>query len=466
MRIVVANKTTRCANNSSLPIYFFWLGVYFANALANTKMTTLKKPVLIVLGSTGSGKSDLALAIAQAVKAHIINADAMQLFEGLPIGTNKPTSEEAQQAPHHLINFVSLQDANVYTVQQFRESARQLLDTLERSIMVGGTNYYIRASIIDQFLMTNDEEEEENSTTTTTTITFTHERLQQVDPEAAKTIHPKNDRKIKRALLVYDKSQGKQKFSELLQEKQQNTTKYKCYSIHLQPSLAALDERINKRVLKMVERGLIQEVQQFYSMLKEKQVPMDFTRGILQSIGFKEFVPYLQALDQNSSDVEQVLQQCISNLQQSTRQYARKQLGWYKNFWASSSSPAFTDDCALFNLDASDASKFASDIIPLGISIAKELFFNEPMTDAAKKTQIMQPIVKVDKTDKETWKVYHCDTCDKSVMGPLEWQKHIDSRIHKKGGNKKRRKERRQQEQDAKRQKMSTEEKPASNNAS
>lgn len=220
-------------------------------------MQSSKEKLLIILGSTAVGKSDLALQLSKHINIEIINADTMQCFRSLDISTNKPTLEEQKQVPHHLFGIVD--PTEEFSVIDFQKCARKLISEINQRgklpVLVGGTNYYVQSVIFDDFLIENvncDSVDQSNDLMNSSELKSEnlYEELKKVDPEMAEKLHPNAIRKIKRYLEIY--KTYKIKPSELL-KKQKKTLHYDCFVIWLGCKKLVLNERIDKRTLKMIE---------------------------------------------------------------------------------------------------------------------------------------------------------------------------------------------------------------------
>ncbi|GFQ02118.1 tRNA dimethylallyltransferase 2 [Phtheirospermum japonicum] len=236
----------------------------------------LKPKIVVIMGATGSGKSKLAIDLASHFPIEIINADSMQVYEGLDVLTNKVPLHERKGVPHHLLGTIC---PNVeFTAKDFRDSAIPLIDEIwSRNclpVIVGGTNYYIQA-LVSQFLLddhaegfeTNclldipgdNEETDFQFGLPSENCDYTYSRLKELDPVAANRIHPNDQRKIKQYLSLY--------------------------------SRLALDQYVDQRVDLMVSAGLLEEVRDIY------ESGADYTRGLRQAIGVREFEDFLRNLN-------------------------------------------------------------------------------------------------------------------------------------------------------------------------
>ncbi|XP_054814890.1 tRNA dimethylallyltransferase 2 [Prosopis cineraria] len=270
-----------------------------------------KKPkVVVIMGPTGSGKSKLAIDLASHFPVEAINADSMQVYRGLDVLTNKVPLSDQKGVPHHLLGTVS---PNVeFTAKDFRDSAIPLInDICARNclpVIVGGTNYYIQA-LVSPFLL--DESVEDMDETFMDNLSGTrpldkyfipekdssdnnYELLKDVDPVAANRMHPNNHRKISQYLSLYARTgvlpskifQGKaaEKWGQV------GNLRYDCCFICVDASLPVLDRYVEQRVDCMMDAGLLNEVYDIYNP------NADYSRGLRQAIGVREFEPLLGTL--------------------------------------------------------------------------------------------------------------------------------------------------------------------------
>lgn len=279
-----------------------------------------KIPVIVVLGPTASGKTALSIELAKVYNGEIVSADSMQIYKGMDIATAKPTKEEMSNVPHHLIGFVDPDKR--FSVAEYVETAKKVIfDVSSRGkmpIICGGTGLYIN-SLIDNIKFDDTSEDfklrekyqriaKENGNH------YLWEKLRSVDEKAALGIHENNVTRVIRALEVYELS-GKT-ISEAKDISRAEPSPFDAYFIGLNFSdRQMLYEKINKRVDKMIEIGLIEETKQAYS----RNCSMKTAH---QAIGYKELIPYFEG--------ESCLEACIDKIKQETRRYAKRQLTWFR----------------------------------------------------------------------------------------------------------------------------------------
>lgn len=276
--------------------------------------------VIVIVGPTASGKTNLSIELAKRMNGEIVSADSMQIYKYMDIGTAKPSMEEMQGIPHFLIDEVHPDED--FNVVRFKELAENYIETtLERGkqpIVVGGTGLYI-SSLIQNIAFSETESNWELRNALKKEAEdfgpdYLHKKLEEVDPEAAHNIHPNNIKRVIRALEVY--YQTNQPISYHNEMSRGIPSKYDFILIGLTMDRQILYDRINRRVDIMLDNGLVDEV--------KKLVAMGFADSIIsmQGIGYKEILAYLNK--------ECTLQQAVENIKQGTRRYAKRQMTWFR----------------------------------------------------------------------------------------------------------------------------------------
>lgn len=281
----------------------------------------MKKKIIVIVGPTAVGKTALSIELAQKFNGEIISGDSMQIYEQLNIGTAKATPQERAMAKHYLVDCVPI--TQPYTVSDFQKQARAHIEQITAAgkvpIIVGGTGLYIEALLYnfslggtkDTDLVYRQQLEKEAALNEPL---YLWERLKTIDPQAAEKIHPNNQKRVIRALEVYHTTG--EPFSAYQTAVEKPEPLYDAYLIGLETERATLYARINERVLLMMKQGLLDEAKWLY----EQQIP---TVQAAQGIGYKELFPYF--------DGSQTLESCVEKIQQHSRQYAKRQLTWFKN---------------------------------------------------------------------------------------------------------------------------------------
>ena len=272
--------------------------------------------LIVICGATATGKSDLAVELAQKIDAEIINADSMQLYKGMDIGTAKITMDERKGVPHHLMDLLEVtEDANVAWYQEKARAAITDIHTLgKNAIVVGGTGLYIKA-ILDELNFPDTDpvvRAELELEFATKGIAPLFERLEKLDPAAALAIDKANSRRVIRALEVI-KITGKPFTANLPREESSRYPYAKQFGLVMDRD--ALSERISARVDLMWEKGLVQEA--------EKLV----TAGILKGTTAQRALGYAQVIAQIEGRVTE--EEAREETKRATRQYARRQETWF-----------------------------------------------------------------------------------------------------------------------------------------
>lgn len=277
-----------------------------------------KQFVVVICGPTASGKTSLSVELAKELDAEIISADSMQIYKGMDIATAKPTVEERQGIPHHLMDFHDPSEG--FSVADYVRLAREKISDIasrgKLPMIVGGTGLYI-SSLINNIQFEESEcdyayREELRQLAEEKGNGRLLDMLREIDPETAATLHENNQSRVIRALEVY-RTTGKT-MSQLQKESRTIPSPYEPCMIALDYDRSQLYDRINRRVDIMLRDGLIEEAREFYEA-------EDYPTAA-QAIGYKELLPYLKG--------EQTLETCVEKLKQETRKYAKRQLTWFR----------------------------------------------------------------------------------------------------------------------------------------
>ena len=278
-----------------------------------------KPKVLAVVGPTASGKTSLGVELAKKYNGEVVSADSMQIYKGLDIASAKPTVQEMQGIPHHLIDFL---DRDIsFSVSDYvklaNEKIRDILNRRKLPVIVGGTGLYIDSLLENVKFSDGGSDKEyraelyrlarENGNE------FLYNKLIETDPVAAESIHMNNVVRVVRALEVFHVT-GR-RFSELKAESRLVESPYDSLVIGLNfHDRQILYDRINMRVDVMVENGLVEEAE---SLWRESGM-----KTASNAIGYKELIPYFEN--------RMTLEACIDMIKQETRRYAKRQLTWFR----------------------------------------------------------------------------------------------------------------------------------------
>ena len=273
------------------------------------------KKSIIIAGPTASGKSALSIGIAEKFGGEIINADSVAVYKGFDIGAAKPSDEEKNTVPHHLFDLFESHedcDAGLYA-KLAKQKIKEISDRGNTPIIVGGTGLYLRALLGESFHdLPHDPEVRAQLTSKPKEELF--ELLSLNDPERAKELHPNDHFRLARALEIFFIT-GKT-MAELTKENPKSDPIDHIF-IALEPGREDLLKRIEKRTRQMIRKGLVEEVRGLLSKgVKKDDKPM-------QSIGYKEVIDFLDAGENDWAELEE-------RINISTRQFARRQVTWFK----------------------------------------------------------------------------------------------------------------------------------------
>lgn len=264
--------------------------------------------IIVITGPTAVGKTKLSIELAKKLNGEIINADSTQIFKGLDIATAKVKEEEMDDIPHHLIDIKEItEDYTVYDYQQdCRSKIEEILSRGKLPILVGGTGLYIKAALYD-YKFEKENEIENNYDK------YSDEELYQMLLKVDKNteIHQNNRKRVIRALNYYN--QNNKPMSE---KEQTNKILYDTIFIGLTTERDNLYDRINKRVDKMLNEGLLEEAKKIY----DRNIR---TKAITTPIGYKELFEYF--------DGNTTLEEAVNLIKQRSRHYAKRQYTWFNN---------------------------------------------------------------------------------------------------------------------------------------
>ena len=282
-----------------------------------------RPPVVVVTGPTASGKSAWAIRLAERFDGEIVNADSMQVYRYLDIGTAKPTVADRARVPHHLLDVV--QPDEIYSAGRYALDARAAAALVHGRgrvvLLTGGTGLYVRAFLAgllggggaDEALRSQLEEEHAAATRAGDAHRL-HNRLADLDAEAARRIHPNDLRRVIRALELCLRAGGAA--SALRGAHAFRDQPYRTLHLALDPGRDALDRRIDRRCEEMIERGLLQEVR----ALRERGYGSELRS--MQSIGYRHLAPVADGSD--------TLVNALAAMKTDTRQFARRQRTWLR----------------------------------------------------------------------------------------------------------------------------------------
>lgn len=272
------------------------------------------KPLILITGPTGSGKSDLSVALAKALNTEVISADSVQVYRGFTIGSGKITADEAEDVVHHLIDIKDPEE--LYSAADFYEAALPVFHRLWNEgkipVVCGGTALYIHSLIYDLDFSkepSKDLRDDLNRLFDERGLEYMVELLKEKNSAMAHAVDLNNPRRVIRALERIES--GHVKTEQLRKAREDVDPLY----IVLDWEREALYDRINRRVIKMVESGLFDEVEDLYKAYGDDVKPMG-------SIGYKEVVKYLKGEWDEATAIEKI--------QQHSRNFAKRQMTWFR----------------------------------------------------------------------------------------------------------------------------------------
>ncbi|MGB2835722.1 MAG: tRNA (adenosine(37)-N6)-dimethylallyltransferase MiaA [Candidatus Sulfotelmatobacter sp.] len=274
--------------------------------------------LVVVLGPTASGKTALSLALAERFHGEIVNCDSLAMYREFDLGTAKPTPSERARAPHHLLDWVA--PTSHITAGEYARQARRVLDEIKMRrhlpILVGGTGLYLRALL--EGLSPGPQRSEElrerlRRLAEARGSNYLHRILRRLDRAAAEKIHPNDTPKLIRAIEVCLAS--RQKMTELWQRGRDPLRGFRILRLGLDPERQALYDRINRRAKQMFDAGLIEETQRLVEKYGDGA-------GSLSSLGYKQALQFLRG--------ELTREQALQAAQQAHRNYAKRQMTWFR----------------------------------------------------------------------------------------------------------------------------------------
>lgn len=276
--------------------------------------------IIVIAGPTATGKTDLSVSLAKAFNGEIVNADSMQIYRGMDIGTAKPGLDEQAGVPHHLMDFLDPLDS--FSVKEYVDLAHPLIRSLQERgklpIIVGGTGLYIN-SLVDCTVFSDQETAPDvtarlNKILETDGAEALHAELLEIDPALAEQLHPNNTRRVFRALELYYATGVTP--TQLRKEAVSQPSVYRPLMLAADFDRSVLYERINLRVQRMLDSGLVDEVKRL------RDHGCTAAHQSMQGIGYRETFDYLDGRISLETLCEQICQ--------NTRRYAKRQLTWFR----------------------------------------------------------------------------------------------------------------------------------------
>lgn len=388
----------------------------------------------------------------------------MQMYEGLPVITNQMSPEEQRGVPHHLIGNIGLRE-DPWTILEFRREASRIISEIRARgklpIVVGGSAYYIDGLLFDNRLVKDEPPAEidpvpRDELLAKFPILFEPadvmlQKLHEVDPVMANRWHPKDIRKIRNSLQIYLTTgrrasdiyaeQQSRKASRATAESLDTHTPWNVLLFWLYARRDPLNERLDARVDKMLSRGLLDEISGVYEDYRarlDSGESVDRARGIVQSIGFWQFEPYLRAIKDKSPEDGPALAKLkaagVEDTKTATRRYAKYQVRWLTmKTLASLRDEKLLD--RLFLLDATNVGVWNDEVARKGVELTRAFITGEQLPKPVDVSETAREVLTstVERSShQETPCNKTCDLCDKTFLTEKEWQKHLKSNRHQK----------------------------------
>jgi tRNA dimethylallyltransferase len=477
---------------------------------AETVRKPPSNPVILILGATGTGKSALALSIcahlsrllptsstiapALAAAAEIINADAMQLYRGLPVITNKLPLGEQQGLPHHLLDLIPLEQ-EPWTVHEFvRAADEKIAEVRGRGrvpVVVGGTGYYARALVWRDGVLREGTDGDEDGAgggraerdgkevkaagslaesmkkwpILDASSEEMYDELKRLDPEMAERWHPRDWRRVQKSLeiclrtgrkvseIYKEQAEARQTRGEAVNKDTQSEVedsnsnasgqlRYDPLVLWLSAEDGALKDRLNARVGDMVEQGLFEEALELHKREKEfktQGVSIDKTKGIWVSIGYKEMEPWAEQQFSNPLPLDEaketpLAKECLEAVKAGTRRYAKRQERYIRITISRTLDDAGLPS-RLMLLDGSNLDRFHSHLVPQAEELVSAFLQGRELPEPATLSKLAKDTFEKMSSDgqkSEQRAQHYCDVCDRIMMNEKEWKIHVAGNGHKK----------------------------------
>lgn len=383
----------------------------------------------------------------------------MQMYKGLPIVTNKISEEEQRSVPHHLLGNIGL-DEETWVVGMFKREANKIIQKIRSRgrlpIVVGGTHYYTNALLFKDSLVEPDDGLPDRSPSHDKSFEFpiladTTEamwmKLKEVDPIMADRWHPNDRRKIHRSLEIFLNT-GRRASDIYAEQKKRKAERAATeddvvpisnpllFWVHTEDT--ALKDRLDKRVDKMQNIGLLDEIMEMNQYLQSRLEPgetIDPTKGIWQSIGFKEFQPYLSAMKDgvNEEELAKIKLSSFEAMKTATRRYAKYQTKWITTKMITMLEEEGNLD-RLYVLDSTDITRYSDQVTEKASYLTKIFLSGTDMPAPSSISDTARDVLKAATartSAQDTFCRKHCKFCGATLLTEDSWQKHVRGRRHR-----------------------------------
>ncbi|KAK0727858.1 IPP transferase-domain-containing protein [Lasiosphaeria miniovina] len=447
-----------------MPMRHFFASIRRFSLSARHSRRLVMDPLVVIYGCTGTGKSDLAVELAVRFNGEVINADAMQMYQGLPIITNKITAKEQRDVRHYLLGNIPLEEEPWTVIEYKREATRIISEIRSRGklpILVGGSSYYLDGLLFENQVVERQPDTDGDVLTQTEiaakfpilsdSADAMLKKLREVDPAMADKWHPNDVRKIRNSLQIF-LTTGR-RASEIYAENQSlkvskwahsdpaapTPSPWNALLLWLYANPESLNPRLDSRVDRMVENGLIAETAEVYDYLEARLTSgetIDRTKGIWQSIGFRQFEPYLCALkagETAAADLSILMEAGIVDTKTATRRYAKYQVRWVTMKTLTSLQEEKALD-RFYLLDSSDIKSWGEEVLAKSVELTGQLLAGEPMPLPTTLSETARAVLtsKVERSNHQVTPCRRvCDLCNKVVLTEELWQTHMQSNRHR-----------------------------------
>ncbi|KRX00684.1 P-loop containing nucleoside triphosphate hydrolase [Pseudocohnilembus persalinus] len=460
-------------------------------------MEPLKKKLhnlmVFIIGTTAAGKTKLSLTIGEQFNGEIISCDSMQIYKKVDIMTAKATQQEQARCKHHLIDTLDLHEKNFNRNEYYFKSSKIAEDLKSQNkvpVIVGGTHYYIETLMFDQKIVQttdvnpNFTQEAENLNKYTSQQLY--DKLLQLDPQLAKKTHPNNTKRVKQYLNIILQSDEQKPYSEKM-ENYEKVPLRENNCLVFWPRCSdrqTLREQQLKRIREMVAEGGLQEALEIIEELIGNKIKINentnidqplenevdlMQQGVLQSIGYKEFMPLYKYLKKNYNNdlsvfkqdkltelqekdekIKELIENCIQQLALDTIHMSKKQIQWIKHrIITNCDMETMKKRLFVFDFDQYTSENFNEKVVKPAVQITQKyielLQVNDVETalnNLSQEVDVQQYQVKQSELDEiqkhhfkknvTEWQNYHCDVCDTDINGQHEYEIHMASKKHKK----------------------------------
>ena len=403
------------------------------------------------------------MSLAERFGGEIINGDALQMYEGLPITTNKMPVAERKGIPHHLLGCIKLSD-EPWTVRQFCHSAMSAAEDIwqrgKLPILVGGTHYYLQSFLLRgarydgaEVLRSPDTAEEERKWPILGASSASMwADLDRLDVESAQQCHPRDSRRVRHRLLQILQSRPSGSIdlelpvagsageaagvNSTMSDQGSEDSSGTSPELDMEPLVfwthcerEQLIDRLEKRVEQMVSDGLLEEARELHDFAKARETQggsIDTGRGIWIAIGYKEFLPFLESPENRSGAKRD---HGIELTKIATRQYAKRQVQWIQHTLLPDAKKGGIDN-RFFLLDSTDITRFSHDVEQQAMHITDSFLSGRTLPEPTSLSDTGSLMLASSK-EKEQAIARYCKACDKTLMYQHTWDAHVQGRGHR-----------------------------------